>query len=1523
MATLGDKSVVSAEIKVDGTKAKKTLVELQKIVEDLNKDIDSTGEKFSVAAKKFNKLLASSLTRYNRILFKQGVEETPTVASALALQKSQSKQLNNLFSINPNRANAQLTQINNKIAKDAATVFSDTFAKNLEKYARNKSATGVKGFDSGLFMTSSKYRSIINQGFSQLESQLTSKILSGKRVDTYIKQLERVKALHTSMVEPMEHQIRAQERLKTVSGGVLAFIQARLLANYTILNSVTRSFSYLANYVVEFDQELKNLQAIVNVSDAGLEKLRDSIIDVADSTKFTSLEVSRAAVVLGQAGLSIQQIKDTLGPIAQLATATGTDLATSTQTITSALNIYNLQADEAAYITNALTTAMNESKAEIKGFQYALQYAGNTAANLGVSFEETAAATAALAQSGIKSVSTQGTGLRAIFTELIKPTKKFQDQLAKVGLTTADVDVKTKGFIPVLKTLKEAGFGVTEAYRGMERRGAAAMVAILNQTDFMDDLTDKMSTSTAGVKANQTQMEGLSNTFKNTQSVIGSLTYKGFAPLISGTQSLLENFNGLAKSTAGVATAFTILLTLGSGITAVMIKTAAATASLGATFIKYKGMAAFFGAIAGAGTLKIGLVIAGITTLAVGISKLVEKFDLLGNSYDEAVSKFEDEQGKLNKAKESYDAFSDVVAKAYIQREKFSGPEGQRELDKFTNMIRTRFPQISEIMKEPITSFEQLAEVLKEATVKMSEFNAVASISTPQAAKAMVNKASAQAVDNSNASDLLSQFGFLERQGIISSEQASRLRSGIQMKSGFADLFGGQNLIKYSKSNLSPNALAEAIRNSYNQNPDLVTQAIKTALSDSTNNLSEELRQLFEDFLKELQVVEEKNRVQLGAELDKDFASFLHGTLNVATNDLGYLRSTYNGLLNNPNISSQDFVTRFGAIQAEAENTYRFLTDNSSIDRRVTDILSYDRLREYANKYTSGDTLKARKLIAEKIKELYSGVASDYLNFITDDLGSISGDVLDSSAKASEQGRNRRVNNSIKSLSSTPINQIGSKVQQVLNDLKIDYETSKAKIITDARGDAVALTLRDDKLAELAQEYEEQVNRVNQESANIKATFNRLSESERKYFDSIQATVKALDSQYKRSISAIENRGAGLKGESAAYGVLGAGVLQSGADYRLSQLQLGDYASQYAAANTALSGYRKAKADLEASKEFSDIARSVNKARAELDNLKNSGTATADSLEQAQRTYDEAVAEQKKYTDTITDLDEKIIDLEGSLVELKATIDKMDYLKRDDDFLGSAKLGWQSAVDSYAEGNSYMGKDKGANFVVANVIGETFYPTLTEAEDALATFFDTAINGTKSTGDAFRDMCQSILRAMEQALYSEMAKQFMAMIFGSFTGDEEAGNGTSTIIQGIGSLISAGISSIMPTPAPVQPKSHGGLVTGGIANRDSVGAKLMPGEYVMRKSAVDSLGADFLARLNSGNMDVIGTANQTMQEKGDGTSGKKSSTLNIWVVTPDQVPPENPENIIMTVSKDIRTNGSIKQLIKQVNMGVI
>jgi len=44
------------------------------------------------------------------------------------------------------------------------------------------------------------------------------------------------------------------------------------------------------------------------------------------------------------------------------------------------------------------------------------------------------------------------------------------------------------------------------------------------------------------------------------------------------------------------------------------------------------------------------------------------------------------------------------------------------------------------------------------------------------------------------------------------------------------------------------------------------------------------------------------------------------------------------------------------------------------------------------------------------------------------------------------------------------------------------------------------------------------------------------------------------------------------------------------------------------------------------------------------------------------------------------------------------------------------------------------------------------------------------------------------------------------------------------------------------------------------------------------------------------------------------------SPLNLWVVSPDQVPPPGPNDFIAAVGDDIQRGGSIKQLIRAVMM---
>ena len=114
--------------------------------------------------------------------------------------------------------------------------------------------------------------------------------------------------------------------------------------------------------------------------------------------------------------------------------------------------------------------------------------------------------------------------------------------------------------------------------------------------------------------------------------------------------------------------------------------------------------------------------------------------------------------------------------------------------------------------------------------------------------------------------------------------------------------------------------------------------------------------------------------------------------------------------------------------------------------------------------------------------------------------------------------------------------------------------------------------------------------------------------------------------------------------------------------------------------------------------------------------------------------------------------------------------------------------------------------------------------------------------------------------------------------------------------------------------------AKGGRVQGGTPGRDSVQSLLTPDEYVLRASSARAIGYDTLENLNrSGAKALSGIQNGQATSVINQQNGP--SELNVWVVSPEQVPPPSEKDIIATVANDIQRGGQTKKLIKSVQIG--
>lgn len=379
----------------------------------------------------------------------------------------------------------------------------------------------------------------IESKLSVAVTRLSKKVADGKlSVEQKNKVMERYAYLLSRNVNPslegfgtrlteIKQKILAATESTQKAGSVFEGFGNRMkvFLQYRAINSMVSSLRDLAGAAVELESSFANIQAITSASDLEMTKLKDTILRVGDASKYSVQEIANATTMLGQAGLSADEINNVLETTTQLAAATGSDLSSTVDLMTSALAVWGLNSEEASHLSDVMVTGMNRTKATLDTFRMAVQYAGATVASLNGDFEDLASVSAAVSNAGLRA-SVVGTGLRATIAELTSPTKKMTDGLAKLGLTTKDVDIKSRGLIPVLESLKDAGLDASTAYSMFGRRSVQFVLAAINQKETIDELNNAFRESGSTLNAYNKQMDTVASQWVATANTIKNAAFR-------------------------------------------------------------------------------------------------------------------------------------------------------------------------------------------------------------------------------------------------------------------------------------------------------------------------------------------------------------------------------------------------------------------------------------------------------------------------------------------------------------------------------------------------------------------------------------------------------------------------------------------------------------------------------------------------------------------------------------------------------------------------------------------------------------------------------------------------------------------------------------------------------------------------------------------------------------------------------------------------------------------------------------
>lgn len=283
---------------------------------------------------------------------------------------------------------------------------------------------------------------------------------------------------------------------------------------------------------IDFDSIITGAAAKAGATAEEMEMMRQKASQFGADFPISATQAAEGMDRLAAAGYDANQVVGVMPSVITAAVASGEDLATTSDVVSNALNIWNLKqgdiAQNAMRVADVVQMASNKSSLGMADFGLAMQYAGAPAATLNVSIEQLATAMAIMKNNGIEA-STIGTSLRSVFSRLSEPPKPAAEAIEALGLQVKDASGNFLGLQPIVEQLRGKILNLSnteqvayakalageEAYSGL-------LALVKTAPEEYQALQNAMDSATG---SSQAQFEVMKGTLKNNSidGMLGSL----------------------------------------------------------------------------------------------------------------------------------------------------------------------------------------------------------------------------------------------------------------------------------------------------------------------------------------------------------------------------------------------------------------------------------------------------------------------------------------------------------------------------------------------------------------------------------------------------------------------------------------------------------------------------------------------------------------------------------------------------------------------------------------------------------------------------------------------------------------------------------------------------------------------------------------------------------------------------------------------------------------------------------------
>jgi TP901 family phage tail tape measure protein len=353
-------------------------------------------------------------------------------------------------------------------------------------------------------------------------------------------------------------------RLKTAfktatkeSSVLKSVFSANLLSNAVsrMASGVARGLRTAVDEFIDFDA------AIRAAADAGAIELQPGTVafkefeqaarDLATTTKYSAAGAAEAMEKLGLAGFDAQQAIAALPYVAQLATASGLELADAADVASSAMTAFGMATDDSAQlalnmarVNDILAMSADTSKMSTEDFTSAMKTSGAALSGVGMSLETYTALLGKLTQSGMEGADA-GSKLNFMMKGLAAPSKAAQKATASLGISMYDEAGNMRDLIDFIADYEKATADQTEAQRN-------ANTSIIFGKRGLDGVNAVLALGADGLKTYRDELGKAGGTAQKEAGVIEkSLGYKldilKNSAIEMGFQ-FLESFGGEGKN---------------------------------------------------------------------------------------------------------------------------------------------------------------------------------------------------------------------------------------------------------------------------------------------------------------------------------------------------------------------------------------------------------------------------------------------------------------------------------------------------------------------------------------------------------------------------------------------------------------------------------------------------------------------------------------------------------------------------------------------------------------------------------------------------------------------------------------------------------------------------------------------------------------------------------------------------------------------------------------------------------------